>query len=215
MYVGRLVAVAKTTAGANSVLYRVSSRSFPNRQVVRLGDRLAVVPRPGSESDVQKNPYIAYNAVRLAGGWAVAANGSHADPIAEKLESGATVKDAMALTLLTLDYERDDYSTPRVAAAVPASGDNAWLATVRNDALVVKQVSLTSGQAQYLATYDADDVSDDQTGDFDAETADDAARFAIDGGAFASLTHPVATGAALAGESGFELGTHIVESTNG
>ena len=64
MYAGRIVAVGRTRSGANAGLYRVSSRSFPNRRVVELGGRLAVLPREGHEGDVHKNPYIAYNASR-------------------------------------------------------------------------------------------------------------------------------------------------------
>jgi IMP cyclohydrolase len=131
MYVGRIVAVGRTAQGANAALYRVSSRSFPNRQAVDLGGKLAVVPREGHEADVQKNPYIAYNCLRIASGWAIATNGSQTDPIAEKVESGVPLRDALASCLLALDYEKDDYDTPRIAAAVPLEGDRGWLATVR------------------------------------------------------------------------------------
>ena len=55
MYAGRIVAVGRTPEGANAALYRVSSRSFPNRQAVDLGGKLAIVPREGHEGDVQKN----------------------------------------------------------------------------------------------------------------------------------------------------------------
>ena len=85
MYVGRIVAVGRTPEGANAALYRVSSRSFPNRKAVDLGGKLAIVPREGHEGDVQKNPYIAYNCLRVANGWAIATNGSHTDPIVEKV----------------------------------------------------------------------------------------------------------------------------------
>jgi IMP cyclohydrolase len=85
MYIGRIVAVGRTRAGSNTALYRVSSRSFPNRMAVEVDGRLAIVPRPGHEGDLHKNPYIAYNAVRIAGEFAVATNGSHTDPIAEKI----------------------------------------------------------------------------------------------------------------------------------
>ena len=92
MYVGRIAAVARTRSGSNSALYRVSSRSFPNRMAVDNGGRLAIVPREGHEGDVQKNPYIAYNCLRVAGEWAVATNGSHTDPIAEKIELGLPIR---------------------------------------------------------------------------------------------------------------------------
>ena len=66
MYVGRIVAVGRTPEGRNAVMYRVSSRSFPNRRTVQTPVALAVVPREGHEGDLAKNPYIAYNCLRLA-----------------------------------------------------------------------------------------------------------------------------------------------------
>ncbi|MEE8519100.1 MAG: IMP cyclohydrolase [Dehalococcoidia bacterium] len=211
MYVGRIVAVGKTSGGANTVMYRVSSRSFPNRRAVDNNGTISVVPRPGAEADVTTNPYIAYNALRLAGGWAIATNGSHTDPIAEKIAGGMPVRDALATCMLALDYEKDDLNTPRISAAVPQQGDAGWLAIVRKDSFVVKEVPLQAGRAMYLATYEADDVRDTQTSDFDAASATEAAEFAVSGGAFAALENPVTSAAALAANGGFQLGTFIVE----
>lgn len=210
MYVGRIVAVGKTQAGANVALYRVSSRSFPNRQVVERGGALAVVPREGNESDLSRNPYIAYNALRLAGAWAVASNGSHTDSIAEKIAAGVPVRDALVQTLLAMDYEEDEYNTPRIAAVAPLRGDTGWLGIVRRDALVVKEVRLVAGKAMYLATYEADDVRDLHWSQFDAASATDAARFMVEGGAFKEMERPVTSAAALAGTQGFVLGSYIV-----
>ena len=94
MYIGRIVAFGRTLDGKNAAMYRVSSRSFPNRQAVISKDRIAVVPRPGAESDLAKNPYISYNCLRVAGNgeWAVATNGSQTDPIAEKIDAGMNVR---------------------------------------------------------------------------------------------------------------------------
>jgi IMP cyclohydrolase len=210
MYVGRIVAIGRTRAGANAALYRVSSRSFPNRTAVEVEGRLAVVPRPGHEGDLQKNPYIAYNCVRIAGELAVATNGSHTDPIAEKLALGVPPRDALASVLLALDYEKDALQTPRIAGIVPRDGDVGWLAIVRHDALIVKAVSLEAGRASYVATYEHDDVRDLQRVDFDAADAEACARFAVDGGRFAELEKPVTAAAALASSRGFRLGTFLV-----
>ena len=147
MYVGRIVAVGRTPEGANAALYRVSSRSFPNRQAVDLGGKLAIVPRAGHEADIQKNPYIAYNCVRTPNGWAIATNGSHTDPIAEKVALGVPLRDALASCLLAMDYEKDDYDTPRIAAAVPVPGATGWPAPLRRDALIVTEVPPAAGQA--------------------------------------------------------------------
>lgn len=211
MYVGRIVAAGRTRNGRNAALYRVSSRSFPNRMAVDNGGVIAVVPRPGREEDARRNPYVSYNALRVAGDWAVASNGSHTDPIAEKISAGVPVRDAMAQVLLALDYEHDELNTPRVAAAVPRSGDSAWLAVVRRDALIAREVPLREGEARYAATYEANDVGDDRLSAFDAADAADAARFAVHGGAFAALERPVTSAAALADEDGFALGVHLVE----
>ena len=211
MYVGRIVAVARNESGANAALYRVSSRSFPNRMAVDNNGTLAVVPRPGAEADIKKNPYIAYNALRLVRDHAVVTNGSHTDPITEKIAAGAPIRDALATCLLALDYEKDDLKTPRIAAVVPKEGDSAWLAIVRHDALVVKEVELRDGTAVYLSTYEADDVRISQTSAFDARSAAEAAEFAVSGGAFADFEHPVTSAAALANDAGFALGTYMVE----
>ena len=208
-YVGRVVAVGKTAAGRNAALYRVSSRSFPNRRAVEVNGAIAIVPREDAEDDPTRNPYVSYNAVRIAGRWAVAANGAHCDPIAERLAGGAAPKDALTLALLAMDYERDHLSTPRIAAVVPAEGDEAWLGVVRADGLQVQSVSLEAGAAVYLATYEASSVSLSQRSDFDAADADAAARFAIEGGAFASMTQPVTSAAALSGPDGFALATAL------
>ena len=208
-YVGRVVAAGRTRAGRNAALYRVSSRSFPNRRAVEVDGAVAIVPREDAQDDSTRNPYVSYDAVRLAGRWAVAANGAHCDPIAEKLAGGAPPKDALALALLAMDYEHDHLNTPRIAAVVPIEGDEAWLGVVRADGLQVQAVSLEAGAAIYLATYEASSVTPSQRSEFDAADADAAARFAIEGGAFAAMTHPVASAAALAAPGAFALGTAL------
>ena len=210
MYVGRIVAVGRTRAGSNAALYRVSSRSFPSRTCVEQDGRLAILPREGHEGDLKKSPYIAYNCIRVAGEWVVASNGTHTDPIAEKIASGVPVRDALVSTLLALDFEKDDYSTPRIVGCVPLSGDSGWLGTVRADALVVRQVPLVAGRVSWLATYEADDIRDDQVFAFDAADATSAASVAIDGEGFSGLEKPVTSGAALSAGRHFEFGTCLV-----
>ena len=154
MYVGRFVVVAPTVGA-----YRVSSRSFPNRQAVQRDGTVTVEPTPDApETD---NPYISYNGVRRTERGAVVGNGSHVDPIAEKLELGYPARDAVAESLLALDFEKDDYDTPRIAgivgvdAADPttrADGPGAVIGTVRRDAVVVAEVT----EPTVVATYETD-----------------------------------------------------------
>ena len=152
MYVGRFLVVAPSVGA-----YRVSSRSFPNRQAVDRGDRVTVEPTPDApETD---NPYIAYNCVRLTDRGAVLGNGSHVDPIAEKLALGTPARDALAGPLSALDFEKDDYDTPRIAGIVgvdgadPTAGEaGAAIGTVRRDALLVEAVT----EPTLVATYERD-----------------------------------------------------------
>ena len=211
MYVGRFL-VAGPTVGA----YRVSSRSFPNRQATERDGTVTVGPTPDApETD---NPYIAYNCLRLTERGAVIGNGSHVDPIAEKLALGYPARDAVADPLLALDFEKDDYDTPRIAGVVgvtddptvgndsddptvgndsddPTVGDEpgAVVGTVRRDALLVEAVE----EPTLVATYERDAP---EPFDLDAADAAGAARELYDH----EFEHRVcAAGVALA-DGGFE-----------
>ena len=72
MYIGRIVSVVQTPEGKLGAVYRVSSRSFPNRTAVPGADKVSIIPKPGHEGDIHKNPYIAYNCVRIVCGGRVA-----------------------------------------------------------------------------------------------------------------------------------------------
>ncbi len=205
MYVGRIVAIARNRAGRLAVLYRVSSRSFPNREAQLKDNAVAIVPRKGFEGDVFKNPYIAYNCLRLAGATAVATNGSHTDPIAEKIAAGVPVRDAFVAAMLALDYEKDQYNTPRISAAVVRGAQAGVLGVVREDGLEVRRLPLAAGECFFVATYETHHVSPAQRGDFDAPNALEGARFILGRGVFADMTNAVTSVCALETENGFEL----------
>ena len=168
MYVGRFVVV-----GPGIGAYRVSSRSFPNRRVVDRGGTLTVGPTP--DAPPTDNPYVSYNCLRPVerdgGPLVVVGNGSHVDPVAEKLEMGYPARDALALSLLALDFEKDDYDTPRVAGVVGA--ETGTVATVRRDGLVVRTVD----EPTLVATYEVDDP---EPFALDAASAEAAAREVYD-----------------------------------
>lgn len=207
MYIGRIVVVAKTPDGALCAAYRVSSRSFPNRTAVAGGDKVSIVPKAGHEADIHKNPYIAYNCVRIVQGGSVAVvtNGGHTDPIAEKIAMGMPVRDALALSSLVLDFEKDQYNTPRVSAAVDARDGSAWLATVREDGLEVCRMPLEAGRFFYVATYEENGISIAQSGAFTAGSAAEACDFVLGKDVFAHRTNPVTAVAAVRTGSGFAL----------
>ncbi|WP_435319930.1 IMP cyclohydrolase [Haloarchaeobius sp. TZWSO28] len=186
MYIGRFIVV-----GPDVSAYRVSSRSFPNRQVSARGaDTLTVGPTEDApETD---NPYIAYNCVRVTENGAVLGNGSHVDPAAEKLAMGYPARDALAQSLLALDYEKDDYNTPRIAGIM--TQNEAYIGIVRKDALIVEQVE----EPTLVATYEEDAPT---TYTLDSDTAAEAAAEVYD----ADYEHAVcAAGLSRAGD-GFEL----------
>ncbi len=169
MYVGRFVVI-----GPDIGAYRVSSRSFPNREAVERDGVVTVRPTPDApETD---NPYVEYNAVRVTDNGVVLGNGSHVDPIAEKLELGYPARDAVAEPLLALDFEKDDYDTPRIAGIVGLDDDptgDAVIGTVRRDALLVEAVD----EPTLVATYEEDAPT---PFDLAAENAADAAREVYD-----------------------------------
>ncbi|AGB17749.1 IMP cyclohydrolase [Halovivax ruber XH-70] len=192
MYVGRFVVVGPETAA-----YRVSSRSFPNRQITDRSDEdttLTVGPTPDApETD---NPYVAYNCLRTVetprGEAAAIGNGSHVDPIAEKLELGYPARDALATALLALDFEKDDYDTPRIAGVLDADGE-ATIATVRRDALLVERVD----EPTLVATYERDTPG---AFEFDATDAEAAAATAYD----LDFEHAVCAAGVTRDDDGFE-----------
>jgi len=195
MYVGRFVVVAPGIGA-----YRVSSRSFPNRRVTDRDGTLTVGPTPDApETD---NPYVSYNCARAVRTptdepLAVVGNGSHVDPIAEKLELGYPARDALATPLLALDFEKDDYDTPRIAGVVGA--ETATIGVVRRDGLVVEAVD----EPTIVATYETDSPEPYAFAAADAETPDAAAAATELLGA--DFEHPVCAAGATVDDGGVTL----------
>lgn len=210
MYVGRIVAAGRCSDGRVAALYRVSSRSFPNRTIRALPGGALVVPSEGHQDDIYKNPYIAYRCFQVVGETVVATNGAQTDPIADKVRLGLPVRDAMVQALIALDYEKDKYNTPRIAAAVSRGAESAFLGVVREDGINVRRVPLPPGKVVYLATYEIDDVDAGRTDDFDVADAEAGARFIVGGGVFARMEHPVTGACALQVGEGFRIAAHTV-----
>ena len=197
MYLGRILAVGSTEKGKFAA-YRVSSRSFPNRMTKGYDDRVAIVPKEGFETDVFKNPYIAYNCIKIVDDVAVVSNGSHTDVIAEKIASGMNIRDALGLSLLTMDYEKDDYNTPRIAGAVTLDGES-YLGIVTHESLIVEKVP--EGKSAYISTYEH--IKPNEV-DFEADNAQEAAEFIFNKGKFAEFTNPI-TSAAIFGRANWSI----------
>lgn len=150
MYIGRFVTIGRTN-GKLWAGYRVSSRSFPHRHAVKLNESTAAI-MPKDVKDLEKSPYISYNCIRVLPAAAVVANGSHTDPIVEKIALGYPARDALALSLLAMDYEKDSLNTPRIAAVI--SKGEAFLGIVTKDGLNVSSFPLQEKSCLMVATYE-------------------------------------------------------------
>ena len=188
MYVGRIVAVGKTDRPF--VAYRVSSRSFPNR-IARITES-GVAIQPLDPEDMKRNPYIAYNCVRVSKNGVVVSNGSHTDPIFEKIEEGVAPDVALQQVLTEMGYEKDEYNTPRIAGVVTAN--TGYIGTVRIDAVEVTSFELVESSCQVICTYEMDRV-DGRGYPFIAENANEAARYIVGGGIFKDLEQPICSAA--------------------
>ena len=186
MYIGRFVVLGITQRGQRFLGYRVSSRSFPDRRIVAREDRAAVLPT--EDAAPSDNPYIAYNCLRTSGDTVVVANGSHVDPIIDKVRAGFPLRDAMALSLLALDYEHDDYSTPRIVAGWEREAG--YLGIVTPEKLVVRAIPLEPGEARLIATYELTEATELV---FEGVTAEALAEAVY----HAPYEHPVAALAAI------------------
>ena len=196
MYTGRILSTGMNTDGKPFVAYRVSSRSFPNRQCLKFDNRAAIVPKEGFEKDVFESIYISYNCIRIERGMAIVSNGSQTDVIADKIALGMNIKDALAYSLLTMDYEKDDYNTPRIAAVVTSTTDEdeyeCYIGIVNDNKLLVEQIPY--GKAGFISTYGSQ-VYDFV--DFEAKEATSSAKFIFDEGTFADYEKPVTSCAAV------------------
>lgn len=190
MYLGRIISIGSSENGVYAS-YRVSSRSFPNRQSVINNEKVAIIPTEGSEGDIYKNPYISYNCIDLIDDICVITNGSHTDIIAGKIREGMNIRDAIALSLLAMDYEKDDYNTPRIAGAIKANGEG-YIGTVRDDAIEV--IKVNPGEAYYVSTYEHNSP---RTVKYEASNSEEATEYIYGKGIFEEFTHPVTSCAAF------------------
>ena len=206
MYVGRIVAIGKTTSEKVTALYRVSSRSFPNREAKVLENAVAILPKPGFEDDIHRNPYIAYNCLRTTERYGIVSNGTHTDHIANKIAAGQNMRDALAGVLHNMDFEHDSLDTPRIAAIVDREVGNGYLGIVRRNALHVAEFELAPGTAFYVATYEHNVPCGQYTdAAFDVADAADACQYVIGKGAFANLERPITAACLVETTSGWDV----------
>ena len=206
MYVGRIVAIGKTKSGKVTALYRVSSRSFPNREAKVLENTVAILPKQGFEDDIHKNPYIAYNCIRTTDRYGIVSNGTHTDHIANRIVAGQNMRDALVGVLHNMDFEHDALDTPRIAAIVDRDSGNGYLGIVRRNALHVTEFDLAPGTAFYVATYEHNVPCADYTdSNFDVADSADACQYIIGKGAFADLERPITAACLVETDAGWDI----------
>ena len=167
----------------------------------------SIMVSPQDSADLAKNPYIAYNCIRVGSNnacdVAVVSNGTHTDMIMERIQDGQRPIDALTISLAAYGYERDELDTPRIAGAV--RGDRCWLGIAKRDELRVKEFQLERAQAFLVATYEKTDFEATILG---GGSAGEIARLGFD----LPLEKPVCAAAALArpdGQgSGYELAVY-------
>ncbi len=205
IYLGRIVAIGKNKNGEVAAMYRVSSRSFPNRRAIINDDSASIVPKEGFETDISKNPYIAYNCCKIIDDIAIVTNGSHTDPIAEKIAAGMPIRDALALSMLAMDYEHDQLDTPRISAIVKKNSNTGFLAVVRKNGINVHELEINNGECFYLSTYEKNDIMPEQKDFFDEQDADGCCDFVLNKGVFKTFLNPVSSVCAFESENNFTI----------
>lgn len=188
MYVGRILAVGRTSRPF--VAYRVSSRSFPNRLARITGDGIAI--QPLDPEDLKKNPYIAYNCIRVSSNGVVVSNGTHTDAIFDRLRNGAAPDEAIQQVLSEMGYEKDELNTPRIAGVV--TDTVGFVGIVRPDATEVSIFDLEDNSCHFICTYELNRV-ESRGHPFIAQSAEQAARYIFDRGLFAEMELPVCSAA--------------------
>lgn len=195
MYIGRMIALGRSTEGTPFAGYRVSSRSFPDRHAIVKGESIYVAPR--NREDLEKSPYISYPCIKIAGEYAVVANGEHSEAIAAHLFRGKKPFNAVTEALSEAGPEHDAHNTPRIAGILcPSRG---IIGIVQSSGLNVKEFELE--KALMVATYE--------------KTAFEAIKIEGKNAREIALTLyelefdlPVCTACAVSKEKAFELGVY-------
>ncbi len=197
-YVGRIIGAGRTASGQLALAYRVSSRSFPNRDALRKGDSVCIVPRAGSADAASESPYIAYECLLWSERYVVASNGTQTRPIFERLKAGNSIRDALVAVLAGLDREFDAYDTPRICAVGDRTSGAIYLGSVCADALSVIPVDVSAGEMAYISTYGGPLPGGGQIDTaFTATTAAKTCDHVIGGSLFARFERPVCATALL------------------
>ncbi len=193
MYVGRILAVGRNNQREIVLMYRVSSRNFRNRNIVCITPGTYTVS--SMVNNEIENPFISYNCMRCdESSIAVIGNGNHVDLIYNRIREGVPLRDSVAMILSSMDYEHDDFDTPRIAACYQLEQDMACMGVVSKTFLGVQILSLKTNEIQYITTYKYNYLSDKFKRDnFNICNVNDACKHIIYKEPFSSFDLPVSS----------------------
>eukprot|EP01037_Dinobryon_pediforme_P016248 gene16248-16427_t len=212
MYVGRIVGVGRTSFGKLAAVYRVSSRSFPNRNAEKTGKSVRIVPRPGSSDAASDSPYISYEAIVWGERFAVVSNGSQTRPIFERLKAGNTPRDAISSVLMGLDREFDQYDTPRICGVIDMAANALWLGSITADSLVVIPITVSAGQLAFITTYNFPIPSNLQVDpSFVPLTGSESCRHIVGNSVFADFEKPIFSTSIIVDNSNIDIAIFNLE----
>lgn len=127
-YPGRVVAAGWDECGYPILFYAITGRSGNSRNRILVSENGTVKTRAYDESKVEDPSLIIYTAFKSIGSTMIITNGDHTDTIAEYLEQGKSLEDAIA----SRTYEPDSPSyTPRIGAVV--SDDSICFFIIKRD----------------------------------------------------------------------------------
>jgi IMP cyclohydrolase len=91
-----------------------------------------------------------------------------------------------------MDYEKDDYNTPRIAAAIKSNTNKdsyeGYIGIVTDKKILVKEIEY--GKAMFISTYECQSPEDVE---FSAKDSKSAAKLILNEGEFKKFTNPVAS----------------------
>jgi len=194
MYSGRILAVCRNKNGKLFGIYRVSSRSYPNRKIITSETHGIVIPTNNqSAGGIELNPYVSYTCMRIVREFAILTNGEHTTPIAGQIDNGLPPRQAMINVLCGMDYEFDENGTPRIALVIDSKADTSWLGIISKQQINIKEINPLVNQGFFISTNFYTDIGSNQVfSDFEIMDGMDSAKLIWDGNnLFKEMEFPV------------------------
>ena len=210
MYSGRILAVGRNKKGKIFGMYRVSSRSFPDRKIITSGTQGLVIPTTNILfEDINQNPYVSYTCLKIVREFAILTNGEHTTPIAGQINNGLSPRQAMINVLSGMDYEFDQNGTPRIALVIDSKMDISWLGIISKSQINIQELNPNFNCGYFVSTNEFTNIGSDQMfSEFDIENGKGSAKFIWKGNnIFEEMEFPVCSIGIAINYPNFDIGT--------